>query len=274
MSDTTNEQQIIKRDKLGLIEGKEYKFKKDGTIDWKAMIPHEFLYVQNSGFDTNPEEVEKMTKKYGKHPRELKVTEVEDRHLAILLQGIRYIANLRGFIEDDRIVNSITFDKNYDLTSGCTVTSKIRWIGNFETNFLEVVTTDIAGASSGNVDKFMKKYVETAASNRAFIRNVRAFLNIGIVGKDEIAPFGELKPARSDDENNASPISNEAFAILELKVRSLGLNFKQFKKHAQKYFNEGLLTNDPSAWEGYNDIDATSAYMLLSKISEKEQKTG
>jgi len=260
-----NEEQIkFERDERGLVKGVNYQYFSDGTINWRAMIPEKFLYVQNSDFKADPKKVEEMERKYGKHPKFLKVSEVEDRHLSILLAGFRYLANLRGFLEQEDIVNSVHYDNRYELTSACTVTSKIRWIANFESNGSTIITTGVGGATLGNTDDFVKKHVETAASNRAFVRNVRGFLNIAIVGKDELAPAGEInKP----EENQALAFSVNPQSLLEDAVKKLGLDFKKFKKRSIEYFKEGLNISDPSPWESYASVSPQDSFTLLGKVT-------
>ena len=35
----------IERDENGLVKNLEYKFTEDGAIDWRAMVPLKYLYV-------------------------------------------------------------------------------------------------------------------------------------------------------------------------------------------------------------------------------------
>ena len=46
--------------------------------------------------------------------------------------------------------------------------------------------TDVGNATLANTDAFCAKFLETIACNRAFVRCVRNYLNIHIVGADEI----------------------------------------------------------------------------------------
>jgi hypothetical protein len=256
-----SEEQIkFEHDENGLVKGFNYQYTPEGKIDWFAAIPEKFLYIQQN----DPKKVVEIEDKYGKSVKSLKPSEVDKRYLCVLLDGIRYLAALRGFKADIRDVNNVTYDNRYELVASCTITSKITWIANSETNW-EITSSDQGGASFGNVESFMKKYVETAASNRAFIRNVRGFLNIGVVGKDEIGPSGNVEKISEEAEPSSSALNPQA--LLEGAVKKLGLDFKKFKKRSSEYFKEGLKIEDPSTWESFSNISAQDSYSLLGKVT-------
>lgn len=262
---TNTEEQVPKFERLpnGLAKGIKYVYDEQGRIFWRQMIPSKYLYIVSN----DPKKVAEIENKYGKSIKELKVTEVEDKYLAILLGGIRYLWALRGFKSDKRKVDSVFYDPRYELTTACTVTSEITWIPNEESNY-ESTSSDIAGATIGNVDDFMKKYIETVASNRAFIRNVRGFLNIAIVGKDELAPAGEVKKPE-ETENIAA--SNEPSNLLEKKVKQLKLTFKQFKADCINHYKADIKDN-PESWESFKDIGGVDSFTILGKIAKKEEE--
>ena len=52
----------------------------------------------------------------------------------------------------------------------------ITYLPNYETNFKEVTFSDVANATIENTSSFAKKFLETIACNRAFVRCVRNFL--------------------------------------------------------------------------------------------------
>ena len=62
----------------------------------------------------------------------------------------------------------------------------IKFTGNYETSWNPVIVEDMANATINNTSDFGQIFLETIACNRAFVRCVRNFLNVHIVGDDEI----------------------------------------------------------------------------------------
>ena len=67
--------------------------------------------------------------------------------------------------------------------------------------------TDVANASSRNTDAFCSKFLETIACNRAFVRSVRNYLNVHIVGADEIDKSKGADNSRSIEEESPAVIT-------------------------------------------------------------------
>ena len=111
---------------------------------------------------------------------------LQDYQLLIKLAGIKELAKLRGFTRVHYDVIKCEIDH-------VSVKCEINWIPNFEnpkeaSDFLPPSTSfeDLANATVHNTSSFAQKFLETIAANRAFVRCVRNFLNIHIVGADEI----------------------------------------------------------------------------------------
>ena len=55
---------IFKRNEFGLIEGIEYQFNEDGSVNWRAMIKPEHLYPNKDWFETRklpmPDYIERL----------------------------------------------------------------------------------------------------------------------------------------------------------------------------------------------------------------------
>ena len=85
------------------------------------------------------------------------------------------------------------------------VSCNITYLPNYETNFKEVTFSDVANAAIENTSSFIKKFLETIACNRAFVRCVRNFLNVHIVGDDEIDK-SDLKMPTSSQTQDLTPI--------------------------------------------------------------------
>ena len=249
---------VFKRDSNGLVEGVAYKYLEDGRIDWRAMIKSEHLVV----FKEKREEVEK---KYGKPVNELDLTTIEDKYLLILLIGLKELASRRGF-------SSVIPHVDEANSQRCVVTTTIKWIPNFETNFEYIEFGDVGAASLENTYSFGQRYLEACASNRAFARAVRNFLGINIVAYDEIGGFNKEGNGNIDnDDKSTSSLSSgyKPHNLLEQKVDSKGLNFAKFRDAVVlKYKNE--IKSDPTKWESYISIPPTDIYVLLG-ILEKSK---
>ena len=110
----------FERDEKGLLKSVEYKYKEDGSINWRAMLKPEHLVVQKDKKD-------KVEQVYGKKISELVITTIDDKYLLILLSGIKHLAALRQYKYVDQTVNYVSDQK-------AVVTCSIQFVGNFETN--------------------------------------------------------------------------------------------------------------------------------------------
>jgi hypothetical protein len=172
----------FKRNEYGLLEKFNYIFSDDGTVNWRAMIPVQFLYL-------NPQHIERIETEYGKKISEISINDdkVKDRDLVITLNGIRYLAFLRGFTD-------INYSIHQSSSEYASVVCRIYWIPNYETPILnpEAVfdTIGSSGIGSANIlttNQMTKNYLVEMAENRAFCRAVRGFLRIGIVSAEELS---------------------------------------------------------------------------------------
>lgn len=196
------------RDELGRMIGVQYKFHEDGSIDWRGMIPNHHLFVNK-----------KNLQKKGL-PLTDNVEEVSDENLLIKLSGIKYLARVRGY-------KSVKYKIFSSSQEHCAVKCSIAWIPNFESE--EVIYEDIANATIYNTSDFGQKFLETIAANRAFIRAVRNFLNIFIVGYEEIDNSNDkkdkdVKDSSSDaqsEEDSGLPTPQK---LLEKLARKQGFN--------------------------------------------------
>jgi len=163
----------LRRNEYGLFDNVDYKFTPSGRVDWRAMIDPQFLYPNADWFKARNQEVPDS------------IEGLEDNQLLIMLGGIKELAQLRGYSNVEH--NIVHIHDGYVIDT-CTIT----WIANYETkcggsNYYDVVTfQDTANATFENCSGFGAKFLETIAANRAFVRAVRNFLNIHIVGADEI----------------------------------------------------------------------------------------
>lgn len=250
---------IYSRDKHGLLKNVEYHFNEDGSVDWRSMIKPEFLYPNKGWFDMRNQEMPSS------------IEGLKDNQLLIMLGGIKDLARLRGFHNVAFEVENVS--EGY-VTAKCT----IDWIGNYEsgdTAYDGTNTTvsyqDIANATFENTDSFCEKFLETIACNRAFVRCVRNFLNVHIVGADEIdkSPSTPSKATSAKKGGSFAPITPSGLLEKNLMDRHGIDTFDAFKEllrdlwKSEKYVNESVKD-----WSDFSDIPAKEARKLISIISK------
>ncbi len=182
------------RDENGLIKGVNYTLDAEGQIDWRKMVKPEYLVVNRQRFEREDKEIPTT------------IENLEDKDLLILLAGIKNLARLRGF-------SSVLYQVATPSSEYVIVTCHIQWISNFETEGRVIATGGTADAHPGNTNSFARSYLCAIAENRAFVRCVRNFLNIAIVGQDEVS--AKTSP---EEVNNVLPQTSPASALEKLMV--------------------------------------------------------
>lgn len=199
----------IERDENGLIKAPptSYVFNDLGFIDWRKMIKHEYL-VPNKDKTS-----------------ETDVTKIPDNHLIILLGGIKELAQIRGYTD---LGYQVTCPSPDYVVSVC----KINWIPNFETENRSVSFSAIGDASPFNTKEFAKNFLGPIAENRSFVRCVRNFLKINIVGQEELPPSPKEKEVQ---ENSLSP-----YKMLSDLMKQHAITFDKLKSKLQKEGFDGI----------------------------------
>jgi hypothetical protein len=235
---------LYKRDPLGLLCGHLYSFNKDGSVDWRAMVKPEFLYVNKEWFELRKKQIPTS------------IDGLTDRQLLILLGGIKDLARLRGY---SSVSYSITGDKEHVVA-----TCRIDWIPNFESDDKPIYFEDVANANQYNTDKFCQKFLETIACNRSFVRCVRNFLNINIVGDDEIDKSGKSVSVDSS-EDNEEVYAMKPHETLEAAAKEKGIaTFEAFVSWLREQWKLDTYKNeDAKIWTEYLDIPAKECRKLL-----------
>lgn len=232
-----------KRNEQGLIEGFDYVYNDDGSINWRKMIKDEHLYVNKGYFE-----------RFNK-PVPSSVEGLEDSQLLIKLSGIKELAKMRGF-------SSVRYFPIVAEEDRCVTKCQIVWIPNFESE--RCIFEDIASATLFNTDDFGAKFLDSIAANRSFVRCVRNFLNIHIVGVDEIDKSNK-KVEKSEKQNDYGPVS------VLMKNMELGEeDFDLFKSNVETAFKKGSYKNQEfQNWQKWEDIPSTEAVKLVKifKIS-------
>jgi len=244
---------IYKRNEHGLLEDAEYEFNEDGSVNWRAMIKPEFLYPNKDWFEARKKDV--PTSPEG----------LDDKQLLIMLGGIKELARLRGF-------QSVSFKTDHLSDTYVVANCEIVWSPNYESHNQSVVYQDVANATLQNTGSFAAKFLETIACNRAFVRCVRNFLNIHIVGADEIdkskGAVNSHSVESSNDENIGRILSPHARLFQDWQDHGGGGgNFDDFKETLRSLWKQDIYQNeDTQNWNDFNDIPVKEVRKLRAAI--------
>ncbi len=260
-----------KRNEFGLKElpeGQEYKFTSDNRVDWKSIVPKEYLVI-NKSYENQ------IVEKLGKPLSEVSVDEVEDNQKIMLLDGTRFLLEMRGYskLEYSRPV--------YGPEGSVAVECKITFIPNFETEGREIVYSGIGEATLNNASPIGKNkkgdwvfYLAATAENRAVIRCVRNFLRIKILGKDEFSVIETTVP-EVQSTGNLSPLG-----LLEAEMKRKGWSFELLKRTAISLYQKrnkekkpndlDLFRDDPTNWESLKSVSANDSFTLINLIKKSK----
>lgn len=226
---------LYKRDENGLLLNAGYEFNEDGSINWRAMIKDEHLFPNKSWFESRNKEVPSSAEG------------LEDHQLLIKLGGIKELAKLRGF-------RNVSYTIHRCDAQHVAVTCGINFLPNYETAGEEVYFEDAANATLNNTSSFATKFLETIACNRAFVRCVRNFLNVHIVGDDEIDKSA-FKPSTGEAISPLTPNS-----VLENEFS----DFNEFKSKLRELWASSCYQNmDAKNWSSFSDIPPKEARLII-----------
>ena len=133
---------------------------------------------------------------------------------------------------------------------------RISWVGNYESGGAPITFESLADASTENASGFGRNYLAATAENRAFVRCVRNFLKINVVGQDEVGP------KQIDEQVPENPLS-PANVLINL-MREKNISFDQIKKRLAKDKFEGAET-----LADVNSIPKTKIFELIERIRAK-----
>lgn len=230
----------FQRDEHGLLKNIQYVFNDDGSINWRKMVNDEHLFPNAQAFNGNPPN---------------SIEGIPDHKLLIKLAGIKELARLRGFSDVSYEVVKCELDH-------VAVICSINFIGNYETSGDTVWFQDIANATLDNTHDFGQSFLETMACNRSFVRAVRNFLNIHIVGADEIDKSNKKSSfKKSNSKPSLSPQS-----MLDTAFDG---NFDDFISDLRKLWAKNIYKNkDITNWKSFDDIPIKEARVLIKLIKE------
>jgi hypothetical protein len=209
------------------------------------MISKEYLVPNRDAFK-NQKEI---------NLKEIDVSNLPDNQLLILLAGIKELAQIRGYTN----VNYEIIQAQPDYVA---VKCTINWIANYETSEKEVSFSALADAHLDNTKDFAKNFLMAIAENRAFIRAVRSFLKINIVGNDEMG-----KTTHVDTEIESNILMTQPIALLQKTMDEHKISFEQIKERAV----EKKMENSEN-WKSINDISPLCMFTIISGIKNKNKK--
>ena len=234
---TPNEK--LKRNEDGLLSNPpvDYVFNEDGSVNWRKMVRTEFLVANKQ------------------RTQQTDVSQLEDRDLLILLGGIKELAQIRGFTDVCYTVH--TASQEYFSTT-CT----IEWVPNYETDNKVVSVSALADAHQDNTYSFASNFLAATAENRAFVRCVRNFLKINIVGQEEMGG-GKQVFSQTTAKASAPKTDSDPTSLLQKVMDSKGVSFDMVKTR--------LLDEDfPKAdsFESTKDIPKTKTFELIARLKK------
>ena len=222
---------VFNRNSYGLINNKDtnYTYNEDGTINWRAMVKTQYLVPNRQ------------------KTQETDVSKLEDKDLLILLGGIKELAQIRGYTNVTYKV--VAASESYFATS-----CRITWIPNYETEGREISFESLADASGSNTKSFARYFLAAIAENRAFVRCVRSFLRINIVGQEE------LGDAKILEENILAVNPTSPYNLLDKLMKEKNITFNTLKDKLTKE-NFGDISS-------IKDIPKSKIFELIERIKK------
>ena len=237
MATKTPKLKVIKRDDNGLLSDVNYVFNDEGLIDWRKMIKPEYLVINKDSAKG-----------------ETDINKLKDWQLIILLGGIKALAQIRGY-------TNVTYDVVSPNSDYVVATCNITWRPNYETEGQEVVFSAIGDASPNNTTGFGRAFLAACAENRAFVRCVRNFLRINIVGKEELSGNNI-----SYDQSNQQQNSSDPKALLKDLMDSKNVDFNMIKAKLEKE------DYDTSKLNTLDDLPKIKVFELIERLNSAKVK--
>jgi hypothetical protein len=238
--------ELFQRDEKGLLKNVNYIFKDDGTVDWKAMIPEKYLVLNTEYFEKRQIQLPDST------------AGLDDKQVLVLLGGIKELAKIRGV---ERITKRVVESSNDRAVVIC----GIEFVGNYETQLQPFIYEEVASATLNNTNAFSQLYLETIASNRAFVRAVRNALRIDIVGSDELSNF---TPSNNNAETTSESEPWHALrdAAKNAITKKFPEGFKTFDEFKAALIEKAVEGAD--SWNDWKDVPASTIFKLISQLKK------
>ena len=150
---------------------------------------------------------------------EITMYPLQDKYLPIIENFIHHLKSYKGITLEVFPTSTVVMG-DFDVVMQV-ISSSIKWsadnkdkavfvakfLPNYETGGQAVTFQDMANATLNNTSNFATKFLETIACNRAFVRCVRNFLNVHIVGDDEIDKSNLSIPQQNSQLGSLTPYS-------------------------------------------------------------------
>ncbi len=236
------------RDEFGLLKNVTYFFKEDGSIDYKLMIPDQYIVVNTEFFEKRQIEIPKTT------------DGLDDKQKLILLGGIKELIKIRGALS----VKKKVWESNNDRA---VVSCEIVFVGNYETDMKPFVYEEVASATLNNTNSFGQIFLETIASNRALVRAARNALRIDIVGSDELSGTTVINNAETTSES--LPWHTLRDAARHASTTKFPEGFATFEEFKSVLIEKG--TEGADAWNDWKDIPSSTIFKLVSLLKKTKK---
>ncbi len=245
-------------DERGLVKGRIYAYRSDGTIDWRRMIEPRFLGIKK-------EREEQVLKLFNKPLAEVDVAQLPDDWLIIKLGGTKRLASLRGY-------ESATHRVDHVSDNRCVITCTIQWAPNFEHAMRSVTRSEVRSATFANTSgNIAQLFLEATAANRSFVSAVRSFLNIDIVSDEEmeVSMDNKKEPSSGGAAEGSAPATTSVFPHDMLSKRCAEakpapIPFEGLKALALTIKDQ--LKTDPATWTQWSDVPGLDAYTLANVV--------
>lgn len=245
---------IFERDRHGLLDHVEYTFKQNGFVDWRKMISAEHIVLNRENFlkKENPIDLDTLTEE---EVDKLK-SKASEKDILIKLSGYKELAQLRGFKE---LLTKVEYFTESNLAKAECI---IKWLPNYETDGLDVTSNGNADACPENTNGFSSKYLTAIAENRAIIRAIRGFLQIQVVGQDEV------KSETPEDFRESGPVLllSGPQGTIAKKLKDNKRTLAELVQFAMSKYQYSI--SNAESWNKVQDISPADATFLLDKFEE------
>ena len=230
----------IVRDENGLLPNTDYVFTEDGLIDWRKMIKSEYLVINKDSAKG-----------------ETDISKLKDWQLIILLGGINELAQIRGY-------TNVTYDVVSPSSDYVVATCNITWRPNYETEGQEVMFSAIGDASPNNTTGFGQAFLAACAENRAFVRCVRNFLRIAIVGKEELSGSNNINASLQQGDQALNQSDPKTLLQELMKKKNVSFDTLKSKLDSENY--------DISKVNSLNDLPKIKVFELIERLQAAKPK--
>jgi hypothetical protein len=227
----------------GLIEGLNYvRDEKTKRIDWLRTLPIEHVYI-------NPDKKSQLEKSLNKKFEDIKINEVKDTDIILILSGIRWLLDIRGYKYVKMTVNSSNLEYSAVTCEICFL--PIEGEG-------EQIFTACASAHFGNTANFARQYLLEIASNRALARCCRNALGISSISREELGASIEQQPTERTILSDSTQIK---LLTDIMDAKKVNWNLIKEKLKSENKFDE--------SWTSVEKLPKDLVFELINRLKKK-----